>query len=88
MHLCNGYWQCHTADKDILKTAFPMRHTLYEWVVMPMGLRNAPAIFMLTINSLFSNMLDSGMAVFLDDILVYSYVVQGYFTLLKRELVC
>ena len=74
--------------KIILKTTFPMRHTFYEWVVMPMGLKNSPTIFMLTMNSLFSNMLDSGMAVFLDDILVYSYMVQGYFTLLKRELAC
>ena len=37
---------------------------------MPMGLMNAPATFIQTMNNLFSKMLDSGMAVFLDDILV------------------
>ena len=38
---------------------------------MPMGLTNAPATFMQTMNNLFLDMLDSGMAVFPDDILVY-----------------
>ena len=37
-------------------------------------------------NTLFSNMLDSGMAVFLGDILVYSHIVKGHFTLLEKVL--
>ena len=52
--LCSGYWQCHIADEDIPKTAFLMRYGLYKWVVMPMGLTNAPATFMQTMNNLFS----------------------------------
>ena len=40
-----------------------------------MGLTNAPAMFMQTMNNLLSNMLDSGMAVFLDDILMYLHTV-------------
>ena len=74
--LRSGYWQCRIADEDIPKTAFLTRYGLYEWVVMPMGLTNAPATFMRTMNNLFSDMLDSGVAVFLDDILVYSSTVR------------
>ena len=48
-----------------------MRYGLYEWVIMAMGLMIPPAMFMQTMNNLFSNMLDSGVAVFLDDILAY-----------------
>ena len=70
--LHSGYWQCHIADEDILKTAFLTRCGLYEWVVMPMGLLNAPAMFIQTMNNLLSDMLDFGVAVFLDDILLYS----------------
>ena len=81
--LCSGYWQCRIADEDILKTAFLMRYGVYEWVVMPMGLTNAPATFMRTMNNLFLDMLDSGMTVFLDDILVYSGMVGKHFTLLE-----
>ena len=65
-----------------------MRYGLYKWVVMPMGLTNAPATFMQTMNNLFSDMLDSGMAVFLDDILVYLGMVDKHFMLLEQVLAC
>ena len=81
--LRSGYWQCRIADEDILKTVFLTRYSIYEWVVMPMGLTNAPATFMRTMNNLFSDMLDSGVAVFLDNILVYSGMVDEHFTLLE-----
>ena len=85
--LCSGYWQCHISDEDIPKTAFLTRYGLYKWVIMPMGLTNAPATFMQTMNNLFSDMLDSGVAVFLDDILVYSGTVDEHFILLEQVLV-
>ena len=84
--LCNGYWQYHIADEDILKTAFLMRYGLYEWVVTPMGFTNAPATFMHTMNNLFSDILDSKMSVFLDDILLYSFMVKENYTLLEKVL--
>ena len=51
-----------------------------------MELINASAIFTQTMNNLFSNMLDSGVAVFLDDILVYSPMVEKHFILLEKYL--
>ena len=86
--LRSGYWQCRIADEDIPKTAFLTRYGLYEWVVMPMGLTNAPATFMQTMNNLFLDMLDSGVVVFLDDILMYLGMVGKHFTLLERVLAC
>ena len=50
---------------------------------MPMRLTNAPAIFICTINSLFSNMLDLGVVVFLDNILMYTCIVKEHFALLE-----
>ena len=86
--LRSGYWQCQIADEDIPKTAFLTRYCLFEWVIMPMGLTNAPATFMRTMNNLFSDMLDSGVAVFLDNILVYSGTVDEHFKLLEQVLAC
>ena len=86
--LCSGYWQCPIADKDIPITAFLIRYNLFKWVVMPMGLMNIHAIFMQTISNLFSNMLDSNMAVLLDDILVYLHMVVEHFTILEKILAC
>ena len=84
--ICSGYWQCCIAKKDILKTTFLMRYGIYKWIVMPMGLTNAPATFMQTMNNLFSDMLDSSMVVFLDDILAYSCMVDGHYTYWKKYL--
>ena len=75
INLCNRHWQCFIADEDIPKTTFFMRYGLFEWLVMPMGLTNASTTIMQTMNNLFSNVLDSGVAVFLEDILVYSRMV-------------
>ena len=52
---------------------------------MPMGLTNKPATFMQTMNNLFFNILDSSMAVFPDNILVYSYTVKEHFMLLEKK---
>ena len=57
-----------------------MRYSLYKWVTMPTRLTNVPDIFMGTMNNLLSDMLDSGMAVFLDDILVYLCTMKEHFT--------
>ena len=49
---------------------------------MPMGLTNAPAMFMWTRNNLFVDMLDEVVVVFLDDIVIYSTIVEEHFELL------
>ena len=38
-----------------------------------MGLTNAPATVMWVMNNLFTDLLDQGIIVFLDDVLVYSH---------------
>jgi hypothetical protein len=49
-----------------------MRYSSYEWLVMPEGLTNAPAAFQQFVNSIFANMLDICVIIYLDDILIYS----------------
>ena len=86
--LCSGYWQCYIFNEDILKIAFLAKYSLYKWVVMPMGLMNAPEMFMQTMNNLFSDILDCVMVEFLDDILVYLCIVEEYSALLEKVLAC
>jgi len=43
INLTDAYYQILLALKDMYKTAFKTPFRLYEWLVMPQGLRNGPA---------------------------------------------
>jgi hypothetical protein len=70
--LCSVYHQIKIQAGDIPKTTFSTRYGLYEYLVMSLGLTNAPTYFMYLMNSVFMPELDKFVVVFIDGILVYS----------------
>ncbi|CAF1120353.1 unnamed protein product, partial [Brachionus calyciflorus] len=61
-------------------TAFTCEWGLYEYLVMPMGLTNAPATFQRAMNKVLKRFIIAGfVVVFLDDILIHSETLIDHF---------
>ena len=82
--LNNAYHQLPVAVEDRPKTAFSCRYGTFEFLVMPFGLCNAPSTFQRVMHRVFFDLLDRGVVIYLDDILVYSKDVESHKQLLKR----
>ena len=66
-----GYWQIAMFTDDVEKTAFITHIGLYEWVVMPFGLCNAPATFCRLMETVLSDIMYCRCLVYLDDIIAF-----------------
>ena len=60
------------ADGDEWKTALRTRYGSYEFQIMHYALTNTPASFQHFMNNVFKDILDMCVAVYLDDVLIYS----------------
>ena len=71
----SGYHQIKIAPEDRFKRAFVTDWGAFVWVVMPFGLKNAPATYQKAVNLAFREYIDVFMKLFLDDFSVYSDTV-------------
>ncbi|KAJ3708598.1 hypothetical protein LUZ61_012303 [Rhynchospora tenuis] len=69
--LKSGFHQVAMDPDSIEWTAFVVPNGLYEWLVMPFGLKNAPAIFQRKMDNCFRGT-EEFIAVYIDDILIFS----------------
>ena len=82
--LAAGYHQILMDPKDAAKTAFPGATGLYEWVVMPEGLKTAPATFQRFMNNVLGPLLKEGTWVYIDDITCGAKTFEEFLEKLER----
>ena len=78
-----GYWHIEMDPDSVEKTAFITNEGHYEWLVMPFGLKNAPATFQRIIQHILSERLYKGVLNYLDDIMIYSETVKEHLETLE-----
>ena len=90
LDLRNAYHLVRIQEHDEWKTAFNTSLGHFEYLVMPFGLINSPAVFQALVNDFLHDMLNRFVFVYLDDILIFSCNmeehVQHVRTMLQRLL--
>jgi len=84
LDLKSAYNLVRIKEGDEYKTAFRTRYGHFEYLVMPFGLKNAPATFQHFINDVLSEYLDDFVISYIDDILVYSNNIEVVHQILVR----
>ena len=86
LDLASGYHQIAMEETSIQKTAFCTNRSQFEFLVMPFGLCNAPASFQRLMNKVFADNIGTFIAVYLDDILIFSRTIDEHWQHLRWAL--
>jgi Reverse transcriptase (RNA-dependent DNA polymerase) len=73
--MTNSFFQTRVHPDDIHLTAVTTPFRLYEWLAMPMGLRNSPAIHQRRMTAALREHLGRICHIYLDDIVIWSNTV-------------
>jgi hypothetical protein len=76
--MTNSFFQTRMHPSDIPLTAVSTPFGLFEWTVMPMGLRNAPAIHQRRVTSALCPYIGKICHIYLDDIIIWSNTVEEH----------
>ena len=87
LDLTKGYYQVEMTPKDQAKTTFASPFGKYQFLRVPFGLRNAPAIFQRLIEDVLRDCKDCCRS-YIDDIVVYSNSWNDHLQHLRRVFEC
>jgi hypothetical protein len=83
------YNQIFMTEEDILKTAFRcLGHvSLYEWLVMTFGLKNASATYQMAMNYIFHDHIGKIVEIYIDDVVIKLKGFREHLADLRKTLV-
>ena len=77
LDLSKGYYHIRMVDTDIEKTAFTCHRGKFEFLRMPIGVKNAPAVFQQLMQDILTDYREFT-AAYMDDIVIYSGSWESY----------
>lgn len=84
LDLASGFYQVEMDPADIHKTAFNVENGHYEFLRMPMGLKNAPSTFQRVMDNVLKDLQNKVCLVYLDDIICFSTSLQEHIVNLEK----
>jgi len=72
LDLQSGFWQIRMAPEDVKKTTLVTKMGLYDWTVMPFGLKNATSTLTRTMSTVFKELRNKFLKIFVDDLNVHN----------------
>lgn len=72
MDLQTGFDQIRVKPDDVEKRAFITKYGQFEYLVLPMGLCNAPATFQSLMKDIFHDCLGDSLVLYMDELLIFS----------------
>lgn len=78
LDMTNSFFQTRVHPDDVHLTAVTTPFGLYEWLAMPMGLRNAPAIHQRRMISALRKYIGKICHIYLDDIIIWSESIEEH----------
>lgn len=81
-----GFWNIPLEEGSKQYTAFISHRGMFEYNVLPFGIRNSPAAMQRAMDSIFGDLLHKGVLVYIDDIVMYADSLDEVFMLFEEVL--
>ncbi|GAW08899.1 reverse transcriptase-RNase H-integrase [Lentinula edodes] len=84
--MTDSFFQTRMEEDSIKLTAITTPFGLYEWTVMPQGLKNSPAIHQRRVTSALRHLIGKICYVYVDDIIIWSKTIEEHIANVERVL--